>query len=58
MKDRLFNFNNAFASVCMKYYIDPAFVLENENVKNVLRNGNLSQEQKLIEIDSICLNEF
>ena len=58
MEDKIFNFNNAFASVCMKYYIDPDLVLENESVLKVLRNGNLTQQQKLKEIDSICLYEF
>tara|TARA_R100001509_G_scaffold142550_1_gene97983 strand:- start:57 stop:233 length:177 start_codon:yes stop_codon:yes gene_type:complete len=58
MEDKILNFNNAFASVCMKYYIDPGLVLENENVVKVLRNGNLTQQQKLKEIDSICLYEF
>tara|TARA_Y100000401_G_scaffold25518_1_gene17797 strand:+ start:241 stop:417 length:177 start_codon:yes stop_codon:yes gene_type:complete len=58
MEDRIFNFNNAFAGVCAKYYIDPECVLENESVVKVLRNGNLTQQQKLIEIDNICLNQF
>jgi len=47
-----------FYQLCNKYFILPSLAIENESVKNILKNENLTQEEKTNELDYILGTEF
>ncbi|HAT81516.1 MAG TPA: hypothetical protein DCS17_09150 [Flavobacterium sp.] len=47
-----------FYQLCNKYFILPSLAIENESVKNILKNENLNQKEKTNELDYILGTEF
>lgn len=47
-----------FIALCNKYTVDAGIAIENQSIIDILKNKNLTLEEKFTELEIILSNEF